>query len=82
MVSENKRSKSKIIDTPTKTIGQAIAHLQFVPSEENLQITKPAISQELCQTNLNKHVKKQHNLIEKLTKKVNTFQGYIIFSVS
>ena len=52
MVSGNKKSKSKPNATPTKTPAQATAHRQPLPSDENLEITEPAISLELRQTNL------------------------------
>ena len=70
MVSGNKKSKSKVTATPTKTTDQTTAQRQPVPSDENLQITEPAISIELRQTNLEEQVKKQNDLIEKLTKKI------------
>ena len=70
MVSGNKKSKSKIIATPTKTTDQTTAQRQPIPSNKKLQITKTAISLELHQTNLEEQVKKQNELIEKLTKKV------------
>ena len=70
MVSGDKKSKSKVTATPTKTTDQTTAQRQPVPSDENLQITEPAISIELRQTNLEEQVKKQNNLIEKLTKKI------------
>ena len=79
MVSGNKKSKSKIISITTKTTGQTTAQRQPVPSDENLQIIEPAISLELRQTNLKEQVKKQNELIEKLTKIVNTLEGHIIF---
>ena len=69
MVSGNKKSKSKITATPTKTKDLTTTQQQHVPSDKNIQITKPAISLELCQTNLEEQVKKQNELIEKLTKK-------------
>ena len=46
---------------------------------KNLQITEPAISLELRQTNLEELVKNKNELIEKLTKKVNTIEGHKIF---
>ena len=52
MVSGNKKSKSKPTATPTKTPAQTTAHRQPLPSDENLEITEPAISLELRQTNL------------------------------
>ena len=70
MVSGNKKSKSKVTATPTKTTDQTTAQRLPVPSDENLQITEPAISLELRQTNLEEQVKKQNDLIEKLTKKI------------
>ena len=78
MVSGNKKSKSKIIATPTKTTDQTTAQRQSIPSNKKLQITKTAISLELHQTNLEEQVKKQNELIEKLTKKVNMLEGHII----
>ena len=69
MVSGNKKSKSKITATPTKTTGQTTAQRQPIPSDDNLQITELAISLELRQTNIEEQVKKQNELIEKLTKK-------------
>ena len=47
------------------------------PSDENLQISKPAISLELRQTKLEQQLKKQNELIEKLTKIVNTFEDHM-----
>ena len=70
MVSGNKKNKSKVTATPTKTTDQTTAQRLPVPSDENLQITEPAISLELRQTNLEEQVKKQNDLIEKLTKKI------------
>ena len=58
MVSGNNKSKSKPTATPTKTTAQTTAHRQPLPSDENLQITEPAISRELRQTNLEEQVKK------------------------
>ena len=78
MVSGNKKSKSKIIATPTKTTDQTTAQRQSIPSNKKLQITKTAISLELHQTNLEEQVKKQNELIEKLTKKVKMLEGHII----
>ena len=52
MISGNKKIKSKITATPTKTTDQTTPQRQLVLSDENLQITKPAISLELRQTNL------------------------------
>ena len=69
MVSGNKKSKSKPIATTMKTTGLITAHRQPLPSDENLQITEPAISLELRQTNLEEQVEKQNELIEKLIKK-------------
>ena len=79
MVSGNKKSKSKLTATPTKTTGQTIAQRQPLPSDQNLQISEPAISLELRQMNLEEQVIKQNELTEKLTKKVNTLEGHIIF---
>ena len=78
MVSGNEKSKSKITATPKKVTDLTTAQRYPVPSDENLQITEPAISLELCQRNLEEQVKKQNELIEKLTKKVNTPEGHII----
>ena len=78
IVSGNKKSKSKITATPTKTADLTTARRQPVPNDENPQITEPAISLELRQTNLEEQVKKQNELIEKLTKKVNTLERDII----
>ena len=78
MVFGNKKSKSKIIATPTKTTDQTTAQQQPIPSNKKLQITETAISLELHQTNLEEQVKKQNELIEKLTKKVNMLEGHII----
>ena len=69
MVSGNKKSKSKPIATAMKTTGLITAHRQPLPSDENLQITEPAISLELRQTNLEEQVEKQNELIEKKKKK-------------
>ena len=74
MVSGNKTSKSKPTATPTNPV-----HRQPLPSDENLEITKPAISLELRQTNLEEQVKKQNELTENLIKKINTLEGHIIF---
>ena len=52
MDSGNKKCKSKRTATPTKTTGKTTAHRQPLQSDENLQITVPAISLELRQTNL------------------------------
>ena len=62
-----------------KTPAQTAAHQQPLPSNENLEITKPAISLELCQMNLKEQVIKQNELIEKLVKKVNTLEEHIVF---
>ena len=69
MVSGNKKRKSKPIATPMKTTGLTTAHRKPLPSDENLQITEPAISLELRQTNVEEQVEKQNELIEKLIKK-------------
>ena len=79
MVFGNIKSKSKITATPTKTTDQTTAKQQPILSNENLQITEPAISLELHQTNLEQQVKKQSELIEKLTKNINKLEeGHII----
>ena len=56
-----------------------VSQREPLPSDENLQISKSAISVELRQTNLEEQVKKQNEHTEKLTKKVNTLEGHIIF---
>ena len=58
MVSENNKSKSKPTATPTKTTAQTTAHRHPLPNDENLELTEPAISLELRQTNLEEEVKK------------------------
>ena len=75
----NKKSNSNATATPTKTKPKTTAHQKPLPSDKNLEITKPPILLELRQTNLGEQVKKQNELIEKLIKKVNTLEGYIIF---
>ena len=75
MISGNEKSKSKITTTPTKVTDLTTAQRQPIPSDENLQITEPAISLELCQTNLEEQVKKQNEIIEKITKTFNTPEG-------
>ena len=79
MVFRNKKSKSKPTAAPTKTPAQKTAHRQPLPSNGNLEITEPAISLELRQTNLEELVKKQSERIEKLVKKVNTLEEHMIF---
>ena len=79
MVSGNKKSKSKPTATPTKTPAQTTAHRQPLPSDENLEITEPAISLELRQTNLEEQVKKQNELIETSINEINTLEKHIIF---
>ena len=76
---ETKKNNSKPTATPTKTTALTTAHQKPLPSNENLEITKPPIWLELHQTNLGEQVKKQNELIEKLIKKVNTLEGHIIF---
>ena len=61
-----------------KTTGQTTAQQQPVPSDDNLQITEPALSLELRQTNIEEQVKKQSELTEKLAEKVNMLEGNII----
>ena len=61
-----------------KTKDLTTTQWQHIPSDKNVQISTPAISLELCQTNLEEQVKKQNELIEKLTKKVKMLEGHII----
>ena len=54
MVSGNKKSKSKPTATPTKTPAQTTAHRQPLPSDENLEITEPAIYHAIARASSNK----------------------------
>ena len=52
MVSSNKKRKSKVTATSTKTTGQTTEQKYSLTNDINLEIFKTVISQKLRQTNL------------------------------